>query len=328
MLCLGYHGVNHTLRDKHILTDRTARQETIRKLGSQGIPYLQSLYHKNLADLYQVMLWNVKHRIRFYRISSGIAPHITDPEFIPARSRSDCRALVYPLDSARKLLREIGRLARENRIRLTFHPGQHTVLSTGNEELFIRSARDLYYHARIFDLMELDYNSVLIVHGGGVYGDKPAAIKRWIENFRRLPLNVRRRLVIENDEKSYSLEDVLYISKYTGVPVVFDIFHYYLYNQTLARRRLGGEVLLDQRELEYLLPKVIRSWGSRRVKMHISEQRRGGVFGEHAQYVRTIPPLLLNLPRKIGRDIDLMIEAKSNEAAVLYLRRKYGNRVC
>ena len=85
----------------------------------------------------------------------------------------------------------------------------------------------------MLDLMGLDHHSVMVIHGGGVYGDKEGTIKRWCENFYRLPKRVQKRLVIENCEKSYSVEDCLRISDMVNIPVVFDTHHYDIhYNRT------------------------------------------------------------------------------------------------
>jgi UV DNA damage endonuclease len=336
-ICIGYHGLNHTLRAQHILTDRTARQDTIlgleRKCTNTGLKYLRDLFHKNVEDLYKIIQWNVKKGIHFYRISSGLAPHITNPVFIPRRDQRNYRTLAYSLNGARSLLQKIGKLARDNNMRLTFHPGQFVSLSSTNPELITRSTRDLYYHTLILDMMGMDDNSVLVIHGGGLYGDKRQASQNWIRNYRKLPTRIRRRVVLENDEKNYSIADILAISKQTGVPIVFDIFHYYLYNRTIIRKRgLGETDLLDQPLPEDLFPTIIRTWRSsrsqKRVKMHISEQKRGGVFGAHSKYVRSIPTILLNFPKKYGCDLDLMIEAKANEKAVFYLWKKYKGKLC
>jgi len=326
-ITLGYHGLNHTLRKQHIFADRTVRQNTLEQLKGKKIVYLKELCKRNVEDLYKIMLWNVENKIHFYRLTSGLAPHITNPVFIPKKYHHDYRALVYSLEYLRPVFKKIGDLAKKYDIRITFHPGQHVSLSSSNEEIIIKSYRDLYWHAKILDMMGLDYNSIIIVHGGGTYGDKPSAMKVFIKNFKRMPAALRRRIALENDEKNYSVEDVLKISSIVQVPIVFDIFHYQLYHQTIVRKRNLGENIPNQPKLEEIFPKVIRSWGNRRVKMHISEQRKDSVFGAHSDYVRVIPDVLLLFPHRYNRNLDLMVEAKYNEIALLYLRKKYKNKV-
>ena len=327
---LGYACINTYLRRRHIFTNRTTRQETLKK---EGMGYAMELLKQNLEDMLKILQWNEKNKIRLYRVSSEIAPHITNPYFIPKKDLKNPRVFAYSLEPVRKLLKQIGDYAKHHGHRLTFHPGQFNVLGSPDDDVVIRTTRELYFHAKVFDMMGLDTNSVLVIHGGGLYGDKIAAMRRWVANFNKLPLNVKRRLVLENDETCYSIEDVLAVSRnlkqFPGsgtkykIPIVFDIFHYYCYNITIVRRRQDGmEQILDQKPMEQLFPAIIESWKGRRIKMHISEQGRGPL-GKHSYYIKEIPKLLLDFRRKYDRKLDLMVEAKGKEQAVIRMRKKF-----
>jgi UV DNA damage endonuclease len=65
---------------------------------------------------------------------------------------------------------------------------------------------------RTIDSMRLDRTAMIQVHVGGVYGDKMASMRRFVERFARLDPRVKARLVIENDDRRYSLSDCLAIS--------------------------------------------------------------------------------------------------------------------
>ena len=130
--------------------------------------------------------------------------------------KGNAAAPSYDFEFARPLLEEAGALAKSLGHRLTFHPGQFNVVGTPSEETFAKTIAELDWHAEVLDIMGCDQDSIMVVHGGGVYGDKPATIARWAQNFRRLPERVRRRLVLENCEKCYSVADCLEIS----VPLV------------------------------------------------------------------------------------------------------------
>jgi UV DNA damage endonuclease len=327
---LGYACLNTYLRRRHIFSSRTARQDTIKK---EGLGYAVELLKQNLQDTLEVLKWNERNKIRLFRLSSEIAPHITNPYFIAKKDQNNPKVLAYSLEPVRKLLQQIGDYAKRHGHRITFHPGQFNVLGSPNKQTVIRTIRELYFHAKVFDMMGLDNNSVLVVHGGGVYGDKVRAMRRWVSNFNKMPINVKRRLVIENDETCYSIEDVLTISKnikpFPGcrskkykIPVVFDIFHYYCYNVTIARRRADGmEQILDQKPMQELFPHIIESWKGGRIKMHHSEQGRGPL-GKHSYYIKEIPKLILEFRRTYKVKLDLMIEAKGKEQAVIRLRKK------
>ena len=166
-----------------------------------------------------MILWNEKHGIRVLRLSSELFPH-----------KSNSKVENYSFDFAIPLLKTIGYVARKYGHRLTFHPGQYNVVGTPCESAFKHTINDLKYHADVLDMMGLDQNSVIVVHGGGIYGDKLGAIKRWEKQFYLLPKNVQKRLVLENCEKCYSIEDCLNISKQINIPVVFDTHHYECYN--------------------------------------------------------------------------------------------------
>lgn len=111
-------------------------------------------------------------------------------------------------------------------MRLSMHPGQYTLLNAINEDVLQRSIADLRYHCDILNLMELDDTSKLILHIGGIYGDKMAAIQRFIFVFHHLDEDIKQRLIIENDDRYYTLEDVLYISDKIQIPVIFDNLHH------------------------------------------------------------------------------------------------------
>lgn len=327
-LNLGTHGINHALRKLHIFAGRTARQDTVE---TKGIDYAKELVKLNLLDLLKIMQWNADNNIHFYRLTSDFAPHITNPYFIPKKDLQDYTKLAYDLSEFKPIFKKIGEFAKINNIRLTFHPGQYTSFSSDNPELIIRSKRDLHFHITCLEMMNTDCNSVCVIHGGGIYNDKIAAMNRWINNFNSLPLRLKQRIVLENDEECYSIEDVLYMSSKTdkfnvwvnkieaisSLPVVFDIFHYYCYDQTLKRR----EHKTPQPTISEVIPKIVATWGIRQIKMHLSNQKPDGPLGAHSDYVKEIPRSLLLLSRK--QQLDLMIEAKAGEQATLFLMKKY-----
>jgi UV DNA damage endonuclease len=340
MIVLGYAGINMHLREDHIFMSRTCRMATLKAADTQlAIDMMQ----RNLEDLLKILKWNKEHKIIFFRMSSDFAPHITNPEFLQTSDRSNFRKLVYDPSVCKPILQEIGKYARDNGLRLTFHPDPYIVLGTLSPETLTKSKRELYFHTRVLDLMGLDYNSVIVLHGGGTYGNKKAAIGRWITNFNSLPVSIKRRIVLENDEYSYNTSDVLAISgavepfslgdEKVQIPVVFDTFHYECYDKALAIRwkQQGTEgrvfepdQMNKQLSVKELLPQVSKTWGSRIMKMHISNQRPDSHLGAHSDYITRVPEYLFTINKILNRNrIDLMVEAKMKEKAVLRLRKKY-----
>lgn len=118
-----------------------------------------------------------------------------------------------------------------------------------------------------------------------------------------LPEEIRRRLVIENDEHSYSVADVLSIYADCGLPVVFDNLHH--------RANPSGEIL-------ELMPRVFKTWRKPdgRPKVHFSSQARGVQIGKHADWINPVEfKSMLTTWQSFG-ELDVMVEAKRKDAAL------------
>ena len=282
-----------------------SRKMIIRTVKEKGIDTLKQKILQNLRDILTMMDWNEQHGIKVFRLSSELFPHKSNP-----------RVEDYTFDFALDLLRQIGEKSKKYNQRLTFHPGQYNVVGSPDEKSFNQTICDLKYHADVLDLMGLGVNSVMVVHGGGVYGDKEATKKRWAEQYNRLPENVRNRLVLENCERCFSIVDCLDVSKMCGVPVVFDTHHFACYKLLHPDESFedAGMYIRD----------ILDTWQRRGVKpkFHVSEQGSGRC-GHHSDYIEKIPSYLLEIPDKYGVEIDIMIEAKKKEQAIFKLYSKY-----
>ena len=259
VLTLGLVCINTILRELKIFNSRSCIRRTF------TIEKAKSLSILNIRDIIKLIEWNEKNNIYCFRLSSDIFPHFTDTE-----------TEKYDMSFASNDLRMAGDCIKRLNHRILMHPGQYNQVGAIDKKVFDKTAEDLKYHADILDEMGIDYNGVLIVHGGGLYNDKGKTIARWIEQFYMLPENVKRRLVIENCERSYNIEDCLYISSKCNIPVVFDIHHYNCYGM------IHGIV---QRPLDELFPEIIRTWGKRKPLMHISEQALNLAVGAHSDYI-------------------------------------------
>jgi UV DNA damage endonuclease len=282
-----------------------SRRMIIKSIEEKGIDELKTKILQNLRDVLTIMDWNEENGIKLYRMSSEMFPH-----------KSNAKVENYDFDFAKDLLKQIGEKSRQYNQRLTFHPGQYNVVGTPNAKCFQQTISDLSYHADVMDLMGLDQNSVMVVHGGGIYGNKQETIERWCNQFHILPENVKRRLVLENCEKCYSIKDCLYISERVNIPVIFDTHHFECYKQ------LHPTEYFD--DASFYMERILQTWTKREIKpkFHVSEQGNGRC-GHHSDYIETIPEYLLEIPEKYGINIDIMIEAKMKEQAILRLYTKY-----
>jgi len=261
----------------------------------KGIDHAKELGRQNVLDLAKLVQWNDDHHIKFMRMSSEMFPFASHPD------------LGYDLDYCKDELKEVGDLAKKLGHRLTMHPGQFNQLGSKTEKVVTSTFRDLKYHAQILDFMGLDKNSVLILHMGGVYGDREAAVARWEENFQKLEKHIADRIVLENDEISYNVEQILPTCNKLKIPLVFDWHHHSLNPGTVP--------------LETLLPQIAATWAVRgiRQKQHYSESRLGA---ETLMERRAHSDRVKSIPCKLDEEVDLMLEAKDKEQAVLVMYEK------
>ena len=301
---LGLCCLNMTLRSQNP-SIFCSRKMIIRTIRQKGIIVLKQKIIENLHDLYKLIMWNESHGIRVLRISSGLFPHYSNP-----------RVVDYDMEFADKLLKKIGEVARNLGHRLTFHPGQYNVVGTPNEKTFQQTIRNLSYHAEVLDRMDMGSDSVMVVHGGGMYGDKEETKKRWCKNYMRLPKAIRKRLVLENCEKCFSIKDCLDVAAIINIPIVFDTHHYECYKLMHPTEdfKPAGEYISD----------ILKTWKNRGIKpkFHVSEQGTGRC-GHHSDYIDIIPDYLLEIPEKYNVNIDIMIEAKKKELAIFELYKTY-----
>lgn len=282
-----------------------SRRMIMRTIREKGIFCLKHKILLNLDDLLKMIEWNEQNGIKVFRVSSEIFPHKSNPKVVD-----------YTFDFALDKLKQIGKLANKYGQRITMHPGQFNCISSPNETTFKNTVANLDYQATFLDLLETGHNSVMVIHGGGLYGDKELSKERWCERFYLLPINVQKRLVLENCEKIFNIEDCLEVSKKINIPVVFDTHHFECYKLMHPTETF--------KPAEFYIPLILETWKKRNIKpkFHVSEQGSGRC-GHHSQYVENIPKYLLEIPEKYNTDIDIMIEAKMKEQSIFKLYKKY-----
>ena len=306
---LGLCCLNITLREQKPSVFMS-RKMIMRTIQEKGIDVLKEKILQNLDDLLKMIEWNENNGIKVFRLSSELFPHKTNPGIED-----------YSYDFALEKLKAAGDLAKKYNQRLTFHPGQYNVLGTPKPDVLKKTIEDLTYHADVLDLMGMGNDSVMVIHGGGVYGEKEKTIDRWCENYEKLPENVKNRLVLENCERSFSIKDCIAISQKVGVPIVFDTHHYECYKLLHPKEKFEP--------VDYYIGFILESWNKKNIKpkFHVSEQGTGRC-GHHSDFIETIPDYLLNIPDLYAIDIDIMIEAKMKELAIFKLYEKYPELNC
>lgn len=296
---LGLCCINNTLRRQKIYTNRTC----IRRTFTPKIAL--DLAQKNVSDILPIIEWNEARNIKHFRLSSDMFPHYTDSEVLKYE----------PTPEIVKTLQDTGARINQLQHRITMHPGQYCLIGAKSPSIFQKTVDDLSMHAWILDTMGIGSDGILCIHGGGTYGDKESAIRRWIDQFDDLPRAVKNRVALENCEKSYSVFDCLEIANACKIPVILDTHHYYCYCHLHPDE--------EQDELDDLIPHVIDTWGSSNPLFHISDQADGKHVGAHHDYIKEIPASLLRIPFEHDRNIDIEVEAKAKEDAILRLMNQY-----
>jgi UV DNA damage endonuclease len=219
---------------------------------------------------------------------------------------------------ASEALAEAGKVAAELGHRLITHPGQFTQLGLPREEVIAVSTKDLEYHCELLSLLKLppqqDRDAVIILHIGGVFGDKAATLDRFRKNYAALLQPIKDRLVLENDDVCYSVHDLLPLCEELNIPFVLDYYHHNIIFDAHKIREGTTDIMR-------LYERIKATWTRKGItqKMHYSEPTPGAITGrqrrKHSPRVATLPPC--------PPDMDLMIEAKDKEQAVFELMRTF-----
>lgn len=214
---LGYACINLSL-GKNVTSNRGMTKKTFLQKGKS---YASELTLLNTSDLVKIMEWNRDNGIGFYRISSDVIPWMSEFEIT---SLPDWKAISSNF-------KKFGDIARESGIRVEFHPGHFTILSSNRKEVVSSAIDDIEKHSQMLDAMGYDpgFDNDINIHIGASYGDKPSAAKTWCDNWKLLSQGARNRLVVENDDKEsmYSVKDLFeLVHSSVGVPITFDHFHH------------------------------------------------------------------------------------------------------
>ncbi|KAH0347131.1 UV-endonuclease UvdE, partial [Aureobasidium melanogenum] len=299
----------HPLRDpsqpEHPTKNRPDREQPASV--ERGQKYVEALGLANARDVIKMLRWNHKYGIKFLRLSS---------EMFPFASHEEYGYKLTPF--AAETLAEVGKVVAELGHRVTTHPGQFTQLGSPRKQVIDNALRDLEYHDEMLSLLKLpeqmNRDAVMILHLGGVFGDKAATLDRFRENYKALPQSIKNRLVLENDDVSWSVHELLPICEELNIPMVLDYHHHNIIFDA-EQIREGTKDICD------LYPRIKATWDKKGIKqkMHYSEPTPAAITGrqrrKHNPRVATLPPC--------ADDMDLMIEAKDKEQAVFELMKTF-----
>lgn len=290
----------------------------------QSIAYVREIFH-----------YLHKMDIHMYRMSSDFAPYLTHPEMPQFHSQ---------LEEAREELADLGALAREYDIRLSLHPSQYILLNARDEDVAVKSINDLNAQVSILDALGCGPEAVVVTHVGGVYGEREESLARFIRRYKELPDETKRRLVVENDDVSFSVSEVLRIHDETGCPVVFDNLHHFCLNPEGLPMADALRRALDTWP-EGVTPKIHYSSPSTDFETSVvketTDKEKGGTGRErtvsklhaprlkaHADFINPLEFVLFweSVGAESLRPFDIMLEAKAKDVALLRLRKELARQ--
>lgn len=300
---LGYIAI--ALKLPKVTSSSTVTYKTFTNIISEEekLNKLKKVTLSNLDDLYKILQYNVKNEIHFYRITSALVPLATHPEVTNWNYRK-----IFDKD-----FKKVGDFIKENKMRVDTHPDQFNVINSEREEVVEATKRNLFFHANLFN--DMDYSmGKMVLHIGSAEGGKDKAIERFIANFKTFPKEITNRILLENDDKTFTAKETLYICNNLNVPMVLDIHHH--------RCNSNGESLED------IIADAFNTWKEKGLppKVHVSSPKEGPKDRKHADYIEVKNFIdFIEMCRPLGRDLDIMIEAKQKDLALYKLRDDIKN---
>ena len=263
----------------------------------QNKPHLRH----SIEMLYGVLDYLQEIDVRVFRLPSHFVPYATHPEWPRLHWKRQIREASAELRDLR------GRL-QENPVRLSFHPSQFVLLNSPRPEVVRSSLEELRWQSRILDLLGQGPEARVLLHVGGVYGDRPAARERMRRELDRLPRYLRSRLALENDDRLWSAREVSGLCREAEIPHIFDLHHHACLP--------GGE------SWKRAMRRALRTWGGVRPKIHLSSPRLQDPYNPraHADYIDPWMWARLREECQTWKPFDIMLEAKKKDLALLRLR--------
>lgn len=253
----------------------------------------------NLDALKELLIYNVKNNIHFYRLTSKLVPLATHDKV--------SFDYIKPLASKYK---EISNIIKDNNMRVDTHPDQYAVLNSMDKKIIKNTFKILEYHYKVLKALKIN-NPIIILHVGSSACGKKASITRFINNFNKLPEHIQKCITVENDDKIYNIKDVLNLCTKLNIPMVLD-YHHYICNN-------------DEEKIEDYIKEIMNTWKNINPKFHFSspKSKLKKEFRSHHDYINSDDFIkFINILKPYNKDVDIMLEAKAKDDAISRLVRE------
>ena len=262
---------------------------------------LAALCRANAETLKNALVFCSEHQIGSFRVNSQI---------LPVKTHHETGYAISDLPGSDEIIaafKSCGSFAKRHGLRITFHPDQFILLSAFDPEITRKSILDLEYQAEVASWVNAD---VINIHAGGGYGNKPEALARLTAAIGKLPHDVRSRLTLENDDRTYMPADLLPLCRATGVPFVYDVHHH--------------RCLPDGLSVQAVTEQALKTW-SREPLFHISSPKYGYDSKKPQPHNDFITPS--DFPAEWhALTLTVEVEAKAKEVAVERLRQALAQK--
>lgn len=288
---LGYACISKTL---DITSSHTITYTNYEKTRNKEEKLIE-ITNKNLKNLEEILKYNIKNNIHFYRMSSKIIPLATHP-----------KVKINLLELYKEKLKYIGQIINENNLRVDIHLDEYCVLNSTNPNIVNSTINIIKFYKNMLKIMNIE--SYMILHVGSSAFGIEKSITRFINNFKKLDKESQNMIILENDDKVFKIEDVLKICKTLDIPMVLD-YHHYKCNRI--------------EPLEDNIKEIIKTWKNKTTKMHLSSKKNNKEFRSHNDYINIEDFIeLKNIIKTENKNIDIMIEAKEKDIALFKLIRE------
>lgn len=266
-----------------------------------AIRRLETLANRNIENCIRLLKHNKAFDISLFRLSSKL---------IPLATHEDFTEWDY-ITATKEKLRELGTYTIENKMRVGFHPDHFVVINSPKKDIVKNSVHTLKYHFNLLTAMGLNPKHRCVLHVGGSYGNKTNALERFIDNWSRISRRLQQMFILENDDKTYNVEDVLYLCEKLSIPLVFDLHHH--------------QANHENSNWTAFWDRIVKTWAdsSLPVKVHLSSPKNEKQFRHHADFVD--PTMFLDFAHKVKGSVpqvDCMIEAKQKDESLFQLVRE------
>lgn len=295
---LGYVAISKKL-GKKVTSSSTVTFSNYNKIAlpDKKLEKLKSVAASNLKDLETIIRYNIENDIHFYRITSALIPLVTHPEVGYWGHR----------EFLKKDFEYVGKLIHDSKMRVDTHPDEFNVINSINPKVVENTKINLLRQAEWFEDFKYDLGK-MVIHVGGATNGKKAGLERFINNFNTFPGEVKSKIIIENDDKTYTAQETLNLCNELNLPMVLDIHHHNCNN--------NGENIYE------LIPKIFLTWKNEKLppKLHFSSPRNGEKDRKHSDFIdpKDFVAFLENI-KSFNTDIDIMLECKEKDLALFKL---------